>query len=106
MIDTFGIQRAGDSPFLLWQLRTEERLLDTAAVANREQQRTAVHYGAASRPTDRFQDSRSVGQASSQTHPMRRRHPHCQASVGPDNTTRQHSRSVQRHERLRVTAAP
>ncbi len=42
MIDTFGIQRAGDSPFLLWQLRTEERLLDTAAAANREQRRTAA----------------------------------------------------------------
>ncbi|MEO6199992.1 MAG: SbcC/MukB-like Walker B domain-containing protein [Cryobacterium sp.] len=35
LIDTFGVQRAGDTPFLLWQLRTEQGLLDGAADANR-----------------------------------------------------------------------
>lgn len=37
MIDTFGIHREGDSPFLLWQLRTERRLLRAAVDAVREQ---------------------------------------------------------------------
>ena len=39
LIDTFGVHRAGDTPFLLWQLRTERRLLEAAADANREQRR-------------------------------------------------------------------
>ena len=39
LIDTFGVHRAGDTPFLLWQLRTERGLLEGAADANREQRR-------------------------------------------------------------------
>jgi uncharacterized protein YPO0396 len=30
LIDTFGAARTGDTPFLLWQLRTRDRLLDAA----------------------------------------------------------------------------
>ncbi|WP_322749707.1 MULTISPECIES: ATP-binding protein [unclassified Frankia] len=30
LIDTFGATRTGDTPFLLWQLRTRDRLLDVA----------------------------------------------------------------------------
>jgi uncharacterized protein YPO0396 len=33
-LDTFGLTRAGDTPLTLWSLRTEARLLDTAADAN------------------------------------------------------------------------
>jgi uncharacterized protein YPO0396 len=33
LIDTFGVGRSGDTPFLLWQLRTREQLLDSAARA-------------------------------------------------------------------------
>jgi uncharacterized protein YPO0396 len=33
LIDTFGAGRPGDTPFLLWQLRTREQLLDSAARA-------------------------------------------------------------------------
>lgn len=35
LIDQFGIHREGDSPFLLWKLRTERTLLDTAVADNR-----------------------------------------------------------------------
>lgn len=35
LIDTFGVQRAGDTPFVLWQLTTEQRLLAEASDANR-----------------------------------------------------------------------
>ena len=31
LIDTFGVTRAGDTPFLVWQLRTRGKLLDAAA---------------------------------------------------------------------------
>jgi uncharacterized protein YPO0396 len=37
MIDTFGLSRDGDSPFLLWQTRTEARLLAVAVDHNRDQ---------------------------------------------------------------------
>jgi uncharacterized protein YPO0396 len=33
LIDTFGATRPGDSPYLLWQLRTREQLLDAATRA-------------------------------------------------------------------------
>ena len=33
LIDTFGAGRAGDTPFLLWQLRTRDQLLDSATRA-------------------------------------------------------------------------
>ena len=33
LIDTFGAGRPGDTPFLLWQLRTREQLLDSATRA-------------------------------------------------------------------------
>lgn len=39
MIDTFGIQRDGDSPFLIWQLGTEQRLLRADVDNNRERRR-------------------------------------------------------------------
>lgn len=35
LIDTFGVQRQGDTPFVLWQLMTEQRLLAEASDANR-----------------------------------------------------------------------
>ncbi|TFC91163.1 MULTISPECIES: SbcC/MukB-like Walker B domain-containing protein [Cryobacterium] len=39
LIDTFGVHRSGDTPFVLWQLRTEHTLLEGAADANRLQRR-------------------------------------------------------------------
>ena len=39
MIDTFGVSRGGDTPFVLWSLTTELGLLDGAADANRVQRR-------------------------------------------------------------------
>jgi uncharacterized protein YPO0396 len=36
LIDTFGVQRDGDTPFLLWQLRAEHGLLAIAVAANRD----------------------------------------------------------------------
>ncbi len=35
LIDTFGIHREGDNPFLLWKLTTQDALLETAEEANR-----------------------------------------------------------------------
>jgi uncharacterized protein YPO0396 len=35
LIDTFGVNRTGDSPFVLWSLSTEETLLEAAADNNR-----------------------------------------------------------------------
>ncbi|WP_051973089.1 ATP-binding protein [Cryobacterium sp. MLB-32] len=35
LIDTFGVHRAGDTPFILWKLQTERRLLEQASDANR-----------------------------------------------------------------------
>ncbi|WP_104177126.1 ATP-binding protein [Cryobacterium sp. Y50] len=35
LVDTFGVHRAGDTPFVLWQLQTEQALLETAADTNR-----------------------------------------------------------------------
>jgi uncharacterized protein YPO0396 len=39
LIDTFGVHRDGDTPFLLWQLRSEDRLLEVAVASNRERRR-------------------------------------------------------------------
>ena len=39
LIDTFGVHRSGDTPFVLWQLRTEQSLLEEAADVNRVQRR-------------------------------------------------------------------
>jgi uncharacterized protein YPO0396 len=39
LIDTFGVHRTGDTPFVLWQLRTEQGLLEGAADANRARRR-------------------------------------------------------------------
>lgn len=36
LIDTFGVTRTGDTPFLLWQLRTRDRLLTRARQTNQE----------------------------------------------------------------------
>lgn len=37
-IDAYGAHRSGDTPFLLWQHRTEQALLDTAVTALRQHQ--------------------------------------------------------------------
>jgi len=39
LIDTFGVHRAGDTPFVLWQLLTERTLLDGAADQNGAERR-------------------------------------------------------------------
>lgn len=39
LIDTFGVHRTGDTPFVLWKLQAERELLDQAADANRAQRR-------------------------------------------------------------------
>jgi uncharacterized protein YPO0396 len=39
LIDTFGVHRSGDTPFVLWQLLTEQGLLANAADANRARRR-------------------------------------------------------------------
>ncbi|WP_105034012.1 ATP-binding protein [Cryobacterium aureum] len=39
LVDTFGVHRAGDTPFVLWQLLTEQTLLETAADTNRTARR-------------------------------------------------------------------
>lgn len=39
-IDTFGVHRTGDTPFVLWQLSTERALVDAAADTNRVHRRT------------------------------------------------------------------
>jgi uncharacterized protein YPO0396 len=41
LIDTFGIHRTGDTPFVLWKLNTEDTLLETTETATREQLATA-----------------------------------------------------------------
>jgi uncharacterized protein YPO0396 len=47
LIDTFGVNRTGDTPFVLWSLSTEEALLETAAdenrIARRENQGEFTH---------------------------------------------------------------
>jgi uncharacterized protein YPO0396 len=40
LVDTFGVHRAGDTPFVLWQLLTEQTLLEGAADTNRAARRT------------------------------------------------------------------
>jgi len=47
LIDTFGAGRPGDTPFRLWQLRTREELLESAARAALDCQRPAVRALAA-----------------------------------------------------------
>lgn len=42
LIDQFGVDLHGPSPFLLWQLQTERRLLDDAVVQNRSDHQSAV----------------------------------------------------------------
>ncbi|TFB68039.1 ATP-binding protein [Cryobacterium sp. Hz9] len=39
LVDTFGAQRPGDTPFVLWQLLTEQTLLENAADTNRAARR-------------------------------------------------------------------
>lgn len=39
LVDTFGVHRAGDTPFVLWQLLTEQSLLERAADTNRAARR-------------------------------------------------------------------
>ncbi|TFD39408.1 hypothetical protein E3T37_08130 [Cryobacterium sp. TMT2-10] len=39
LIDVFGVHRSGDTPFVLWQLQTEQVLLEAAADANRAERR-------------------------------------------------------------------
>ncbi|TFC81584.1 hypothetical protein E3T23_06275 [Cryobacterium cheniae] len=42
LIDTFGVHRSGDTPFVLWQLRTEQSLLEGAADTNRVARRDTL----------------------------------------------------------------
>ena len=39
LVDTFGVHRPGDTPFVLWQLQTEQTLLENAADTNRAARR-------------------------------------------------------------------
>lgn len=39
LVDTFGVHRPGDTPFVLWQLQTEQTLLENAADTNRTARR-------------------------------------------------------------------
>ncbi len=39
LVDRFGVQRTGDTPFVLWQLQTERGLLEKAADANGAERR-------------------------------------------------------------------
>lgn len=41
-LDQFGVARDGDTPFQLWRLRTERRLLDEADAANRDAREQAA----------------------------------------------------------------
>ncbi len=41
LIDTFGIHREGDSPYVLWLLKTEDALLEVAEETNRHERETA-----------------------------------------------------------------
>ncbi len=41
LIDTYGVHRTGDTPFTLWQLRTEQALLEGAADTNRAQRQSS-----------------------------------------------------------------
>lgn len=49
LIDTFGVHRDGDTPFLRWQLRAEDRLLEVAVAANREKRRIIAEQFKAAR---------------------------------------------------------
>ncbi len=49
LIDTFGVHRDGDTPFLLWQLRSEDRLLEVAVASNRERRRVIAEQFKAAR---------------------------------------------------------
>ena len=49
LIDTFGVHRDGDTPFLLWQLRAEDQLLEIAVAANREKRRIIAEQFKAAR---------------------------------------------------------
>ena len=50
LVDTFGVHRAGDTPFVLWQLLTERSLLESAADTNRAARR--ANQGAATQARD------------------------------------------------------
>lgn len=52
LIDQFGAERTGPSPFRLWSLRTERGLLDTAVEHNREQHHATVEAFEKARTTE------------------------------------------------------
>jgi len=52
LVDTFGVNRPGDTPFALWQLETERRLLEGAADANRGARRTNQSEATAARDAE------------------------------------------------------
>lgn len=53
LIDQFGINRDGDSPFLLWKLLTERTLLDTAVETNRRKHTDETNRFSAARDDER-----------------------------------------------------
>ncbi|MDH6236811.1 SbcC/MukB-like Walker B domain-containing protein [Cryobacterium sp. CG_9.6] len=52
LIDTFGVQRTGDTPFVLWMLQTERVLLEAAADANRVERRENLAVFTRTRDTE------------------------------------------------------
>ena len=42
LIDTFGVQREGDTPLLVWRLRAESQLLEKAVADNRAERRSTA----------------------------------------------------------------
>jgi len=52
LIDTFGVHRDGDTPFVLWKLQTERDLLELAADANRAGRRDNLAAFTRSRDTE------------------------------------------------------
>jgi len=51
-VDTFGVHRPGDTPFVLWQLLTEQKMLDSAADINRQARRENHSATARARDTE------------------------------------------------------
>ncbi|MEO6309518.1 MAG: ATP-binding protein, partial [Leifsonia sp.] len=58
MIDTVGVQRSGDTPFVLWSLKTEQLLLEQAEDSNRTGRRANQTALSAARDTENDLKSR------------------------------------------------
>lgn len=61
MVDTFGVNRSGDTPFVLWSLTTEQRLLEQAEDANRAARRENQAALSAARDAESDLKSRVTG---------------------------------------------